>query len=188
MKTAAATFLLVGILAAHQAYGEAVSVQPLTRVDCSRAAMAWDESANVCGANSRDLSGQPLTRLDCVKAGMKWNDSANVCGTTPAAVTILKPDARDESSQPLARNQCEMAGLRWNDQANVCGEPAGAATQVATSPAAPTVLISIDKTATAASYASMSERRPEADIELSCVNVAEDTGASLLWNDGLPAP
>jgi hypothetical protein len=119
MKTAAATFLLVGILAAHQAYGEAVSVQPLTRVDCSRAAMAWDESANVCGANSRDLSGQPLTRLDCVEAGMQWNDSANVCGTTPAAVTILKPDARDDSSQPLARNQCEMAGLRWNYQANV---------------------------------------------------------------------
>ena len=146
MKTAAATFLLVGILAAHQAYGEAVSVQPLTRVDCSRAAMAWDESVNVCGANSRDLSGQPLTRLDCVKAGMKWNDSANVCGTTPAAVTILKPDARDDSSQPLARNQCEMAGLRWNDQANVCGEPAGAATQVATGPAASTVLINIDKT------------------------------------------
>ncbi|MGI8852189.1 MAG: L,D-transpeptidase [Methyloceanibacter sp.] len=93
-----------------------------------------------------DLSGQPLTRLDCVKAGMKWNDSANVCGTTPAVVTILKPDARDESSQPLARNQCEMAGLRWNDQANVCGEPAGAATQVATGPAASTVLINIDKT------------------------------------------
>ena len=52
----------------------------------------------------------------------------------------------------------------------------------------------LGQSATSAGHASMSERSPEADIELSCVNVAEDTGAvflnrpSLLWNDGLPAP
>lgn len=130
MKPLAATFLLVGILAAHQAYAEDASVQPLTRADCSRAATAWDESANDCVANSGDPSRQPLTRPDCVVAGMQWNDSANVCGTT---------------QQPLTRNDCDIAGLRWNDQVNVCGEPAGAATQAATSPATSVVLINIDK-------------------------------------------
>jgi hypothetical protein len=145
MKSLAPIFLIAGILAAHEAFGEAVSDQPLTRVDCFKAAMEWDESANVCGANSRGFSGQPLTRLICIEAGMRWNESANVCGATLAAETILKPEASDESGQPLARSQCEMAGLRWNDQANVCGD-AGVATQVATVPAASTVLINIDKT------------------------------------------
>lgn len=124
MKPLAAIFLLLGILAAHQAYGGGASAQPLTRVDCLRAAMEWDESANVCGSHSRNVSEQPLTRLNCIEAGMRWNDSANVCGTSLAAETILQREASDDASQPLARSQCEMAGLRWNDQANVCGERA----------------------------------------------------------------
>ena len=146
MKPLAAIFLIVGILAAHEAHSETVFVQPLTRVDCFSAAMEWDESANVCGSHSRDVSEQPLTRLNCIDAGMRWNDSANVCGTSLAAETILQPEASDDASQPLARSQCEMAGLSWNDQANVCGERAGAATQVATVPASSTLLINIDKT------------------------------------------
>jgi hypothetical protein len=148
MNALALNFLIVAILAVHPAYGADISFQPLTRADCSRAEMAWDESANACGANSAgDFSGQPLTRLDCVEEGMQWNDSANVCGTIQAAETIFKPEAPDDSSQPLARNHCEMAGLSWNDQANVCGE-SGATTQdttSASSQAASPVLINIDK-------------------------------------------
>jgi lipoprotein-anchoring transpeptidase ErfK/SrfK len=148
MKLAALTFLIFCNLAASQACAEDVFVQPLTRVHCDEAGMAWDENANVCVANS-GLSGQPLTRLDCVEAGMAWNDNANVCGTAQAVETILKPEAPDSSSQPLTRNECDMAGMRWNDQANVCSESAGSAAQAATiesSLAASTVLINIDKT------------------------------------------
>jgi lipoprotein-anchoring transpeptidase ErfK/SrfK len=86
--------LVIGSLVANQAFAEDVSVQPLTRVDCDKAALAWDENANVCIANSgeaesqfalepaakADVSAQPLTRLDCDKSGMTWNDDANVCG------------------------------------------------------------------------------------------------------------
>jgi hypothetical protein len=52
--------------------------------------------------------------------------------------------------------------------------------------------IYVGQSATSPGHASMSERSPEADIELSCVNVAENAvllhRTSLLWNDGLPAP
>jgi len=49
------------------------------------------------------------------------------------------------------------------------------------------------QSATSAGESPMSERSPKADIELSRVSVAENTGAvflngpSLLWNDGFPA-
>ena len=84
MKPLAATVLLLGILAAHQAHAQDVSPQPLTRDECSGASKTWDESANVC---SGDLSGQPLTRLDCVAAGRQWNDQANVCAEPAEALT-----------------------------------------------------------------------------------------------------
>ena len=91
MKPLAATFLLLGILAAHQAHADDVPPQPLTRADCSEALMTGDESANVCVAASEPNSGQPLTRLDCVAANKQWNDQANVCepagGVTQAAIS-----------------------------------------------------------------------------------------------------
>ena len=102
MKPLAAIVLLFGILAAHQAQAEDVSLQPLARAECSGVSMTWDESANVCVADSGDLSGHPLTRLDCVAAGRQWNDQANVCGepaepviqanTTPGSVVLINVD------------------------------------------------------------------------------------------------
>jgi hypothetical protein len=44
--------VLVGIVLANQGHAEDFSIQPLTRLDCDRAEMAWDENANVCVANS----------------------------------------------------------------------------------------------------------------------------------------
>ena len=78
--------------------------QPLTRLDCDRAGMTWNDGANVCVADS--LS-QPLTRLSCDRAGMTWNDDANVC-------------VADSLSQPFTRLDCDRAGMTWNDDANVC--------------------------------------------------------------------
>jgi lipoprotein-anchoring transpeptidase ErfK/SrfK len=85
--------------------------QPLTRDDCDRAGMTWNDAANVCVAES--LS-QPLTRLDCDGASMTWNDAANVC-------------VADSLSQPLTRLDCDRAGMTWNDAANVCGAASQAA-------------------------------------------------------------
>ena len=78
--------------------------QPLTRLDCDRAGMTWNDGANVCVADS--LS-QPLTRLSCDRAGMTWNDDANVC-------------VADSLSQPFTRLDCDRAGMTWNEGANVC--------------------------------------------------------------------
>ena len=117
MKLLALTFLIIGNLVANQAHADDVSTQPLTRVDCDKAAMARNTNANVCVANSGDVSGQPLTRLDCDKAGMSWNDDANVCGlASQEAGTTPKSEAADTLGQP-------------------------------TNPVASTVLIHIDKTA-----------------------------------------
>ena len=82
--------LLIGNLFANQAQAEDVSTQPLTRVDCDKAEMAWDEQANVCSIS------QPLTRDDCDKAGMAWNDTVNVC---------------EAASQ--AERQCLRSSQRW---------------------------------------------------------------------------
>src|SRR6185437_7102316 len=100
----------------------------LTRDDCDRAGMTWNEGANVCRATQAaeampepqiaqpmresggaDSFSQALTRLDCDRAGMTWNDDANVC------VCVA-----DSLSQPLTRLSCDRAGMTWNDDANVC--------------------------------------------------------------------
>jgi lipoprotein-anchoring transpeptidase ErfK/SrfK len=103
--------LIIGNLLAGQAHAEDITAQPLTRSDCDKAGLSWDDNANVCGSASADLKNvpkpnaakilsQPLTRSECYKAGMTWNDNANVCGKkfetqvapkvpNPAALTIL---------------------------------------------------------------------------------------------------
>jgi lipoprotein-anchoring transpeptidase ErfK/SrfK len=167
VKLLALTFLVIGNLVANQAFAEDISVQPLTRIDCEKAALAWDENANVCIANSgdaesqfalepaakADVSGQPLTKLGCEKSGMSWNDNANECEAS-------KESAANTLSQPLTRNECDAAGMTWNDDANVCGEQSGgSATQAASKGTASepesnlgprnitsAVLINIDKT------------------------------------------
>jgi lipoprotein-anchoring transpeptidase ErfK/SrfK len=99
-------------------------------------------------AHAEDVTAQPLTRSNCEKVGMSWDDNSNVCGQAHAAVKSMpKPQAAEILSQPLTRSDCQKAGMTWNDNANVCGKKMEA--QVApnsTNPAAPTIVINIDKT------------------------------------------
>jgi len=148
------TVFITGIVLANQVHAKDFSIQPLTRIDCDKAEMAWDENANVCIANSGG-SRQPLTRLGCEMAGMAWNDNANVCGATSLAAEALPhPDSAKAmpksqtatDAQPLTRNQCDKAGMRWNDNANVCGENSGTQTAKSTSPVPSNIVINIDKT------------------------------------------
>lgn len=105
MRPAALSFLIIGSLFTVQVHAEAPNTQPLTRADCDKAEMVWDENANVCGSPqverpakpeaSVSLS-QPLTRGDCERAGMTWSDQTHVCGewgdaqtATSKASTIL---------------------------------------------------------------------------------------------------
>jgi len=152
VRLAALTILIMGNLLVSQGYADDVSIQPLTRLDCTKAEMAWDENANVCSASSADVSRQPLTRLDCEKAGMPWNDNANVCGAASHAAEALpksdvaepwpKAEKADALFQPLTRSECDKAGMTWNDTTNVCGETSEeSATQIASN----IVLINVDK-------------------------------------------
>ena len=132
MRLAALSVLLIGNLFAHQVLAEDVIPQPLTRGDCGKAGMAWDDNANVCGAASRaaepvpeaegaqtvtDTVAQPLTRADCDKAGMAWDDNANVCGAASLAA-----EAVPETPETISQSALEE-----------------------TSPITSTVLITIDK-------------------------------------------
>jgi hypothetical protein len=166
--------LLIGNLFANQVLAENVSPQPLTRLDCAKADMAWDDNANVCGATPSlaaeavpepqpiNTAAQPLTRAGCDKAGMAWDDNANVCGAPSlAAEPVLEPQSAqpmDTVAQPLTREDCDKAGIAWDDNANVCGAPSLAAEAMPeiqelvsqnaleeTTAITSTVLISIDK-------------------------------------------
>jgi lipoprotein-anchoring transpeptidase ErfK/SrfK len=123
MRLVALTVLVVGNLFANQVHAGDVSPQPLTRVDCNKAEMPWDDNANVCGADWERVWDQPLTRYECDKAGTAWDDTANVCGTTAQVNAV--PDASDVAEsviQPLTRQDCAKAAMAWNDSANVCRE------------------------------------------------------------------
>jgi hypothetical protein len=77
MRLLVLALLIASSLGVRGASAEGTFSQPLTRADCAASALAWDETANVCGKGS----GQPLTRAGCDLAGMTWNESANVCGS-----------------------------------------------------------------------------------------------------------
>ena len=142
--------LATGLIVASMTLAADAPSQPLTRLECDKASMHWDEEANVCAepnsmaatpqsstAFAADIDSQPLTRVDCDKAGMRWNDSANVCAGT--------------SSQPLTRADCDRASMRWNEGTNVCSDSTLTIGQAEARPkSAPntkgsSVLIAIDK-------------------------------------------
>ena len=103
MKFFALAFLVIGSLISDQAFAGDDPLQPLSRAECDKAAMAWDENANVCqSAPEVATSHQPLTREECGKAGMKWSDDANVCGGANEAVSEVTTP-----SQPLTRADCD---------------------------------------------------------------------------------
>ena len=175
MRLAALTILIVGNLLVTQGYADDVFIQPLTRLDCDKAEMAWDETANFCSASSAvsptsgvaeplpeaqkaDAVFQPLTRVECDQPGMAWDDNANVCGAASQAEALPEPgvaeplpkaEKADALFQPLTRSECDQAGMAWDDATNACGQKSEeSATQTAsreTAPIASTVLINVDK-------------------------------------------
>jgi len=58
MKTAKTT-LLIFLLMSSAALAADASVQPLTRSDCEKAGMQWDDGANVCGSQ-QDASNEAV--------------------------------------------------------------------------------------------------------------------------------
>jgi hypothetical protein len=97
-------FLMMGNVVATQAFADDNSPQPLTRADCTKAAIgwSWNDNANVCESSSQKADGvpksQPLTRNECNVAGVWWNDRANVCGEKLEAAT----QADSKTTNPVA--------------------------------------------------------------------------------------
>src|SRR6478672_10947006 len=107
MRAIASIFALgSALVVASTVLAADTSSQPLTRADCGKAGMRWNEGANVCIETTSaaaptesstvlaaDISGQPLTRADCGRAGMRWNEGANVCteSNSTAAQSASRP-------------------------------------------------------------------------------------------------
>jgi len=80
------------LLAQPVAKPQVSAPQPLSREDCKKAGMQWNNNANVCGSTQliakpvarpnqpHVTTRQPLTRAECKKAGLQWNSNSNVCG------------------------------------------------------------------------------------------------------------
>ena len=79
MTRVALAFLVISNLLAGQAHAEDVAAQPLARSDCDKAAMSWDDNANVCiqarggvksmpKSEAAEILSQPLTRSECSNA------------------------------------------------------------------------------------------------------------------------
>ena len=117
----ALSLLLIANLFPNQVLAEDVSSQPLTRADCVRAGMTWNDTANVCtaaqgleafvetlfaerGMSEAGAIGQPLTRQDCYSSGMTWNDAANVCGVAAQAAEADVQMRSPRMRRPRTRN------------------------------------------------------------------------------------
>ena len=85
MKQLAAVLALMANFLPQHAFAENTSTQPLTRADCVRAGIEWDENTNVCTGSLIEESGQPLTRGECAAAHSTWNENANVCDGEPSS-------------------------------------------------------------------------------------------------------
>jgi lipoprotein-anchoring transpeptidase ErfK/SrfK len=121
VKLIAPILLIICSLAATQAFAEDAVPQPLTRAGCDKAGLVWNDNANVCDVAFGDAGGKPEADVTAVRTG-----------------------------QPLTRKGCDLAGMHSNDFANVCDETLEEETTQAeakTTPAAPTILITIDKAA-----------------------------------------
>ena len=124
MRLVALIVLAVGNLFAIQVHAGDVSPQPLTRVDCNKAEMPWDENANVCGPDWERVWGQPLTRYECDKAGMAWDDTANVCGTTaPVNAVLDASDVAESVIPPLTKPDCARADMAEADEQDMIKVP-----------------------------------------------------------------
>jgi hypothetical protein len=146
MRTIFGIVAIATALVSWQPSGHAVVIgamseeaQPLTRADCDKAGLAWDDDGNICDwqpqeqlASEPTITGtitsvQPLTRVDCGRAGLAWDDNGNVCDWQPESskqqlASEPMPDITGAitSGQPLTRADCDKAGLAWNDSGNVC--------------------------------------------------------------------
>ena len=78
VKRSALILLIIGNVAASQAYGDPLSTEPLTRADCDKAGLAWNDNANVCRPafevartvpkpGPAERSGQPLTKSEATR-------------------------------------------------------------------------------------------------------------------------
>ena len=85
MKRLATVIAIIANLVPLYALAEDVSTQPLTRPDCRRAGLEWNENANICTARLIEDSRQPLTRGECGGSRSTWNENANVCEWQPSS-------------------------------------------------------------------------------------------------------
>jgi hypothetical protein len=144
MRLSAGLALLILLTITGPIQAADIPSQPLTRSECDKAGLVWNDNSNVCGFGSEEAkasgsvesSSQPLTRAACDQVGMTWDEKGNVCGSSEEsslAAEAASETVAESLSQPLTRAACDISGMSWNETANVCGSEAmpssGAASQ-----------------------------------------------------------
>jgi hypothetical protein len=124
----------------HFADDGTTSTQPLTRADCEKAGLAWDDG-NVCdwqAEGPKDVettpeitaaipSGQPLTRASCNKAGMVWNDRANVCGLGPNETTTTQSSISSKIASKPQGTAKRITKIEDHANSKIASKPQGTA-------------------------------------------------------------
>ena len=87
MSLATSNLLIIVSLLASQVHAKEISTQPLTRADCERAGVTWNENANVCGAT----------------------EAAEAMPEPQVAQPTAESEVADDLSQPLTRLVIEPA-------------------------------------------------------------------------------
>ena len=104
MRLLALSVLLIGNLFAHQVLAEDGISQPLTRADCGKAGMAWDDNANVCGAASLSAAAVPETPETTSQSASEE--------TGPITSTVLI--SIDKASQTMAVSLDGVPHYEWS--------------------------------------------------------------------------
>jgi hypothetical protein len=74
MKSVASVFALGSVLLlASSAFAADTSSQPLTRADCNKAGMSWNEGANVCASKAEGLKAESGAKAQTAKASAASN-------------------------------------------------------------------------------------------------------------------
>jgi hypothetical protein len=97
MKSVASVFALGSVLfLASSAFAADPSSQPLTRADCNKAGMSWNEGANVCASKAEGLKAESGAKAQTAKASA----SSNAKGASkPKAVSkAAKPSKKVHAS------------------------------------------------------------------------------------------
>ena len=108
----AKTTLLIFLLVSSAALAADATVQPLTRSDCDKAGMQWDDGANVCGSTqdaSKDIIAPKAESSSSSVATPQPSGKVKKSGVPSTRKSAIKKQGSQKKSEP---NQIQTSKKR----------------------------------------------------------------------------